>query len=92
MAKVTVFVHAADADDISSSNIRPALLNIHRVGWNILVKILSYHLNNIMNIKYSIQETTIYTFSDNFNKNSGLNRYDKMRPLFLKSHTGHFSA
>ena len=46
--------------------------------------------NNIINIKCSIQETTIYTFSDKFNTESCINRYDKMRPLFFKIAHGSF--
>ena len=43
-----------------------------------------------MNINYSIPETTIYTFSDKYNTESCLNRYDKMRPLFFKIAHGPF--
>ena len=43
-----------------------------------------------MNIKYSIPETTIYTYSDKYNTESCLNRYDKMRPLFFKIAHGPF--
>ena len=43
-----------------------------------------------MNIKYSIQETTIYTFSNKLNTDSFLNPYDKMMPLFFKIAHGPF--
>ena len=45
-----------------------------------------------MNINYSIPETTIYTFSDKYNTESCLNRYDKMRPLVFQNRTRAISA
>ena len=43
-----------------------------------------------MNINYSVPETTIYTFSDEFNTESSLNCYEKTRPLFFKIAHGPF--
>ena len=48
--------------------------------------------NNTLNINYSILQSTIYTFFNEFNTKSCLNRYDKMRPLFFKIAPGHFRA
>ena len=49
--------------------------------------------NNTLNTNCNNLQTTIYTFFDKFNIGSCLNRYDKMKPLFLfvffsKSHLG----
>ena len=51
--------------------------------------------NYILNINNSILETTIYTFSDQYNTASCLNLYDKMikmYPISSKSYMGHFSV
>ena len=43
-----------------------------------------------MNINNSIPETILYRFSDKFNTEPCLNRYDKMIPFFFKIAHGPF--
>ena len=48
--------------------------------------------NNILNINYSILQIIIIHIFNKFNKESCLNRYDKMRSLIFNIAPDHFRA